>query len=871
MAKISGGQGNDVLHGGAGNDSLFGNGGNDKLYGYGGRDRLEGGSGNDLLDGGAGNDLLLGGQGADRLLGGSGDDTLVISNLDFKQADGGSGTDTLRFSGAGFSVDFALYAGASITGIERIDLSESGKDALTLSKLAVEKASSSTNQLIVDGKAGDVLHLDGAFTLCGTKTVNGETYAFYKSGGESVLVDQAIAVNPPAPEPVALVKLADLDGSDGFSAGTGELDSQLGFSVAGAGDINGDGYDDVIIGARYSGAGDEGSAYVVFGSAAGLPAHLDLNALNGSNGFKLHNAPFNYSIGYSVSAGGDFNGDGLADLLVSANRAGSIDSNSGKAYLVFGHTGSFNAALDLQALTGSQGFEIVGEGKFTNLGSSVASAGDVNGDGYDDLIIGAQGESNHGAYSGAAYVVFGHAGAGVAFTPADADGVHGFKLEGAAAANLAGYSVSSAGDVNGDGYADILVGAFNAETAYLVFGHKGSFTPVVDPSALNGSNGVTLINTGPGQVTGLGDINGDGYADLAVSDIIGADRAGTVAVVFGHGGGFGATLDVDALDGSNGFVVAGVKDDDGNNFGEMMGSAISAAGDVNGDGYADILLGAPHNSPYIDGAGGAYLLYGSADGFAPLIDFGAAQPDGSNGFRIEGVALTDNAGWSVGAAGDLNGDGFDDLIVGAPYASGSTGQSYVIYGGDFRAEASYVGSDGNDAITGNAGAEIFVGGLGNDTIKGGGGADTLNGGGGADQIHVADRNFHQVDGGSGSDRLHLDFAGAIDFGNLDGNAATSDRGRISGIEVLDVANGLANALTLHAADVLDLDVGSRNVGGVASLDNVLKLDGDAGDTLKLFASDGWSAANNAILPGYAVYSDGAVRIAVDRDIAVTVG
>jgi hypothetical protein len=877
MAIINGGSGNDFLQGGKNDDSIFGNAGNDRLYGYGGRDTLNGGSGNDRIDGGAdndtligdaGNDVLIGGPGADTFSGGSGNDTLVISDLGFKEADGGSGNDTLQLSGAGFTIDFGLYSGGTVTNIERIDLSKSGADDLTLSKASVENASSNSNQLVVDGNGGDVLHLDGAFALNGTKVIDGETYVFYKSGGDTVLVDQAIAVNPPDHAPVALIKLADLDGSNGFSLGSGEADSQTGFSVAGIGDINGDGYDDVIVGARYSGAGDEGAGYVVFGSAAGIPAHVDFTTLNGTTGFKLHNAPSNYSIGYAVSPAGDFNGDGIADLVISAPRASPIDTFSGKAYVVFGHTGAFDAALDLQALTAKQGFEIVAEGKFTNLGGEVASAGDVNGDGYDDLLIGAHGESNNATYSGAAYVVFGHAGPGVDFTPAGADGLHGFKLEGVAAADFAGYSVSSAGDVNGDGYADILVGAFNAEKAYLVFGHKGSFDPIIDPTALNGSDGVTLVNTGPGHVSGLGDINGDGYADFAVTDILGTEHAGAVSVVFGHGGAFGAILDVDALDGSNGFVVLGVQDDV-NHFGEMIGSSISAAGDVNGDGYADILIGAPNDSPYVDGAGGAYLLYGSAAGFAPVIDFNAAQPDGLNGFRIEGVALGDNAGWSVGAAGDLNGDGYDDLIVGAAFADGNAGEAYVIYGGNLRAEASHVGTAHNDIINGKSSAEIFIGGLGNDTLNGGGGADSFQGGSGNDQIHVASRNVHLVDGGSGTDTLHLDFSGAIDLGNLDGKAATSDRGKITGIEILDVDNGLANAVTLHLADVLDLDVGNRNLGGVSSLDNVLKIDGNVGDTLKLFASEGWSAANNAILPGYAVYTDGAVKIAVDHDIAVS--
>lgn len=160
---------------------------------------------------------------------------------------------------------------------------------------------------------------------------------------------------------------------------------------------------------------------------------------------------------------------------------------------------------------------------------------------------------------------------------------------------------------------------------------------------------------------------------------------------------------------------------------------------------------------------------------------------------------------------------------------------------------------------------------GNDTLNGGGGADTLQGGQGNDQIHVADRSFHLADGGGGKDTLHLDFSGAIDFGNIDANAATSDRGKIAGVEVIDTDNGQANALTLHLADVLDINVDNSNVGGKASLDNVLKIDGNAGDSLTLFASDHWGAADTASLAGYAVYTAGAVKIAVDTDISVTTG
>jgi hypothetical protein len=185
--------------------------------------------------------------------------------------------------------------------------------------------------------------------------------------------------------------------------------------------------------------------------------------------------------------------------------------------------------------------------------------------------------------------------------------------------------------------------------------------------------------------------------------------------------------------------------------------------------------------------------------------------------------------------------------------------------------ATELGTSGADNITGSVSAEILVGAQGDDGITGGGGADAINGGSGNDSIIIADNLFFRIDGGGGIDKLLLDYAGAIDFGNLDGNALISDRGRIAGIEVIDVANGDANALTLSKADVLDIECQAIDVGGIGSLDNVLKIEGGSGegDTLALSTADGWSAADTVTLAGYAIYASANVRIAVDTDIAVT--
>jgi hypothetical protein len=351
-------------------------------------------------------------------------------------------------------------------------------------------------------------------------------------------------------------------------------------------------------------------------------------------------------------------------------------------------------------------------------------------------------------------------------------------------------------------------------------------------------------------------MNGDGYGDL----IIGGNLSPTY-VVFGHAGAFGATIDVSTLNGTNGFAIT-------EPFGQYLGRSVSSVGDLNGDGYADILIGAPneYNSVVPSDTGHAYVLYGHAGGFSSSID--VSQMTGSTGFVIDGHSLNDQAGWSVSGAGDIDGDGLDDLLVASPQAAGSNGEVQVIYG---KASASaLVGTDYADTLNGTSAGNSLIGGHGSDTINGKGGADSVHGGSGDDHIHVSDRTFFRIDGGSGTDVLHLDYAGAIDFGNLDGNAATSDRGKITGIETIDVNNGQNNAMTLHLADVLDLDVRDTNVGGKASLDNVLTVNGNTGDTLHLAAAEGWGAADTSTLAGYAIYTVQHVQVAIDTHIAVTV-
>jgi peptidoglycan hydrolase CwlO-like protein len=461
----------------------------------------------------------------------------------------------------------------------------------------------------------------------------------------------------------------DADLKDAHASFWGEdANDYSGYSVSGAGDVNGDGYDDILIGAYADedGGAAAGQTYLILGQQSGWSMDMDLS--NADASFWGEDAN-DYS-GYSVSAAGDINGDGYDDFLIGAYGDDDGGDYAGQTYLILGKSSGWSMDTDLSSADAS----FWGEDDNDYSGVCVSAAGDVNGDGYDDILIGAYEDEDGGASAGQTYLIFGKtSGWSMDTDLSNADA----SFWGEDIGDNSGHSVAGAGDVNGDGYDDILIGAYNDEDGgagagqtYLVLGKASGWSMDTDLSNADASFwGEDASDYSGYSVSGAGDVNGDGYDDILIGAYEDEDAgfsAGQTYLILGKASGWRMDTDLSSADasfwGEDGF--------------DNSGYSVAGAGDVNGDGYDDMLIGAYGDEDGGGAAGQTYLILGKPSGWSMDTDLSGS------GASFWGEDAGDKSAYSVAGAGDVNGDGFDDILIGAytdEDGGVNAGQTYMIF------------------------------------------------------------------------------------------------------------------------------------------------------------------------------------------------
>lgn len=462
----------------------------------------------------------------------------------------------------------------------------------------------------------------------------------------------------------------EFSAADGRLLGEGEGD-YAGWSVSGAGDADGDGHDDLLVGAPYA-----LTAYRVMGPVSGtISLGSSATRVTASGG-----------AGWSIANAGDQDGDGLPDMLVGVAQGGEDDE--GQALLVLGTTMGDLSLADVDAV-------LTGESEDDAAGQSVAGLSDMDGDGWDDLAVGAisvTGSSvestlgecgdadweeygrEHGVYAGAVYMLRGPVSGDMSLAMADA------RVVGEDGADYLGYRLGGQGDLNGDGVPDLLMsavgqceGGLDAGAIYVMEGPvSGDISAAAADRKVLGAARRELA----GQALSVaGDVNGDGYGDFVVGERSKSgsegDFQGVVYMVLGPGSG------VSELAGADSTMW-------GERASDEAGYSVGSAGDLDMDGFDDLIVGALLESSVVESGGAVYVVHGPVSGTSSLRDAD---------IKMTGAEEGAGAGGSVAGVGDVDSDGLPDLLVGA------TGDSE----GAFAAGAAYLILGGGPILTGGYG------------------------------------------------------------------------------------------------------------------------------------------------------------------------
>lgn len=460
---------------------------------------------------------------------------------------------------------------------------------------------------------------------------------------------------------VALPQTLDLGDITSVALQGVSTSNYFGQHVLHAGDLNGDSTQDLVIGSSFFNS--QAGVIHIFESISLLePTLIETNA-----NITINGPASNSLFGKFMSSSGDLDGDSMIDLVIGSPAQDIIQIYLGKDYTSWETAPSLTLYSDTLANTGE-----------TNITSFLSSRGDINGDNYDDLIIGASLDDGAASESGVIYLFFGREDLStLSELTLDNTSSADILFMGTQADDHAGYSVDIAPDLNGDGYDDLLIGAYTpgsgiGKKVYLIYGRGDNFDSILNENQfdLNDSDAIFYSqyngNDGFGEtVVGLGDINGDGYGDFAIGAPKSDSSAGAVYIYLGSDTPYTSTSDT-----TTSYTLKIEGDIQNNLFGLH---AISSAGDINGDALQDILIGEFWDSSITTNAGRAFIILGETS--FPTGDISISE---LADYKIITSDISAGLGYTVASLDDLNNDGFDEFILGNNGAFMTKGQASII-------------------------------------------------------------------------------------------------------------------------------------------------------------------------------------------------